>query len=156
MSSIGLPLGGRSLGLNQSTSDPVAEICRRGLRQSCGRGGFGNLAGFDMTGHAGLGAEDPHDAVVRERTDCIHECIDQVTVSVAPPQQHNIDHLVGILVEGLPTDRIFYVGAQIIVGVLVPAQLLYDHVASYAKFLSVVLSVRRGDHGGDLLELWVQ
>ena len=65
--------------------------------------------------------------------------------------------LVGVLVEELVTDRLLDFGAQFVVGVLVPTQLLNHHAVRNAELMSVILRVRRGDHGGVLpLYVWVQ
>jgi len=103
----------------------------------------------------GLGSENPHEAFVGEGPDGIHQGIYQVTVLVAPPQQHDVDDLVGILVEHFPADGFLNRGTNAVVGILIPAQFLHHHVSGNPEFLSVVLGIRRGDHGGVLLLLMV-
>src|SRR5690606_12082084 len=68
-----------------------------------------------------------------------------------PPQQHRVHDLVGILVDHLAATGLFDGGTNVVVGVLVPAELLDHHPVCNAKLLSVILRVRRGDHGGVLL-----
>jgi hypothetical protein len=77
-----------------------------------------------VAGLAGLGCQHPDHAVVGECGNRIHQRVDQVTVTVAPPQQDDVDYLVGVLVEQFRTGRLLHVGAHVVVGVLVPAPLL--------------------------------
>ena len=48
---------------------------------------------------ARLRGEHPDDPVVGQRTDRVDERIRQIAVALAPPQQHQIDDVVGVLVE---------------------------------------------------------
>ena len=80
-----------------------------------------------MAGPAGLGHEQPHHAVVGQRGDRVDERVDQVAVVLAPPEDDDVGHLVGVLVDHLAAAQIDDGVAQVLVGVLVPAELLHDH-----------------------------
>ena len=81
--------------------------------------------------------------------------VHQIAVTVAPPQQHDVDDLVGVLIEELSPAGILHVGPDVVVGVLIPAQFLDDLVFVDAQPLGVVRpAVTRRDHRRDLLHLW--
>jgi hypothetical protein len=99
-----------------------------------------------VTRTAGLGCEHPDHAVVGQRRDGVHQGVHQVAVAVAPPQQDDVDHLIGVFVEQLATARILRVGADIVVGVLVPTPLLDNLPSLDAQFAGVTRGVIRRDH----------
>src|SRR5829696_10007133 len=93
-----------------------------GLGEAGGLGGLGDVAWLDVAGAAGLGREDPDDTAVGERRDRVDERVDQIAVVVAPPEQHGVHHVVGVLVEQLVAVAQFLDrGAKVVVDVLVPA-----------------------------------
>lgn len=56
-----------------------------------------------MTRATRLGGQKHDGALIRERGDGIDESVHEVAVVIAPPQQDDVDHLIGILIEqGLP------------------------------------------------------
>ena len=124
--------------LHQSARAPVAEVGRRCLHQAGRRRRFGDLGGQHVPGLAGLGGDDPDHAVVGQRRDGVHQPVDEVAVAVAPPQQHDVDDLVGVLVEQLTAARLLDVGPDVVVGVLVPAQLLHNLIFLDAQLSGVV------------------
>jgi hypothetical protein len=86
-----------------------------------------DITGLDVARAAGLGHQQPDDTVLGQRTDRVHERIDQVTVVLAPPEDDDVGHLVGVLVDHLTARDVDDRVTQILVGVLVPAELLHDH-----------------------------
>jgi hypothetical protein len=98
---------------------------------------------------AGLGGEHPDDAVLRERTDGIHQGVHQVAVILPPPHQNHVDDIVGILVEEVTADLLLDGGTHAVVDVLVPAKFLDDHPRLDSEPLgdTGVTGVSRGDHG---------
>src|ERR1700694_685358 len=99
-----------------------------------------------MPGFAGLGCDDPDHAVVGQRGNRVHQRVDQVAVAIAPPQQHDVDDFVRVLVEQLTTARLLDVSPDVVVGVFVPAHLLHNLIFFDAQFAGVVRGVRRRDH----------
>ena len=61
-----------------------------------------------------------------ERGQRVDERVDQVTVVLAPPQQDRVDDLVVVLVDELAAGERRDRGAQLVVAVLVVAELLDD------------------------------
>ena len=104
-------------------------------------------AGCTWPGLPVLGVTHPDHAVVGQRRDGVHQAVDEVAVAVAPPQQHHVDDLVGVLVEQLAAARLFDVGPDVVVDVLVPAQLLHNLIFLDAQSAGVVRGVIRRDHG---------
>src|SRR6202165_5036274 len=99
-----------------------------------------------MPGFAGLGCDDPDHAVVGQRGNRVHQRVDQVAVAIAPPQQHDVDDFVRVLVEQVPTARLLDVSPDVVVGVFIPAHLLHTLIFFDAQFAGVVRGVRRRDH----------
>jgi len=107
-----------------------------------------------MAGFASLRCQDPDDPVFCQRGNSIHQPIHQIAVTVAPPQQHDVDNLVGILVKEFAAAGLLDVDPQVIVRVLIPAQLLDDLILVDAQPLrEAAPAVTRGDHRRDLLHL---
>jgi len=52
-----------------------------------------------VTRTARLGCKHPDHAVVSQRRDGVHQGVYQVSVTVTPPQQHDVDDLIGVFVE---------------------------------------------------------
>jgi hypothetical protein len=75
---------------------------------------------------AGLGGQQPHHAVLGQRAQGVDERVDEVAVAVAPPQQHMVHHLVGVLVNEV-TDPVQQQVPEIVVHVVVVADLHDDH-----------------------------
>ena len=99
-----------------------------------------------MPGLARLGGDHPDHAVVGQGCDGVHQTVDEIAVVVTPPQQHDVDDLIGILVEQFAAARVFYVGPDVVVGVFVPAQLLHNLIFLDAQSAGVVRGVVRRDH----------
>jgi hypothetical protein len=106
-----------------------------------------------VVGATGLRSQHPHHTVVRQRADRIHQRVDEIAVAVAPPQQHHVDDLVGVLVEQFRTGDILDGDTNLVIDVLVPSEFLNHMVVGDTELLNVVLGVRRGDHGGSLLQV---
>src|SRR5690606_22682668 len=98
-----------------------------GLLQAGGRSRLGDLAGFDVARPAGLRREQPHHPVVGQRSERVDQHVHEVAVAVAVPQQHHVDHLVGVLVDELP-DPVDDGVTELVVDVVVVAH-LHDHHA---------------------------
>ena len=108
---------------DQSLAAEMLLVCDR---PAVGRG-LGDVAGLDVARTAGLGHEQPDDAVVGQRGDRVHQGVDEIAVVLAPPQEDDVGHLVGVLVDHLAAREVDDGVAQVLVGVLVPAELLHDH-----------------------------
>mgnify|MGYP000589600054 CR=1 FL=1 len=100
--------------------------------------------GGEMFGGGAVGLDPDVVALVARQIAEVVRAGAQVAVVIAPPQQHDVHDFVGILVEKLSAARIFDVSADVVVGVLVPTQLLDDLIFVNAQSLGVVRRVRRG------------
>jgi len=80
----------------------------------------------------GFRREQPHHAVVGERAEGVDQGVDKITVVVAPPQQHHVDHLVGVFIDQL-TAAVDQGVAEIFIDVIVVSHLHYDHPRFYAE-----------------------
>ncbi len=138
--------GGLRLRLHQPAGAPVAEVGRRGLHQPRRRRRLGDLGGHARVLACPSWGEHPDDAVIGQRRDRVHQPVDEVAVVVAPPQQHHVDDLVGVLVEQLAAARVLDIGPDVVVDVVVPAQFLHDLIFLDAQPLGVVRGVCRRDH----------
>ena len=103
-------------------------------------------AGMHVPRLARLGGQHPDDAVIGQRGDGVHQSVDQVAVAVAPPQQHDVDDLVRVLIEQFATTGVLDVGPDVVVGVLVPTQLLDNLLFFDAQPSGVVRGAVRRDH----------
>src|SRR5690625_2189718 len=74
---------------------------------------------------ADLRGQQPHHAGLVEISQRVHEVIDEVTVTVPPPQQNDVDHLADLVAVELVTGEVFDIDPQIVVAVLVPTELLH-------------------------------
>ena len=70
-----------------------------GARQAGGGRRLVDVARLDVPVAAGLGREQPDDAVVGEVGERVDEGVHEVAVVLAPPQQHDVDDLVGVVGE---------------------------------------------------------
>ena len=95
---------------------------------------------------ARLGCQHPDHAVIGQWRDGVHQPIDQVAVVVTPPQHHDVDDFVGVLVEQLAAACLLDIGPDVVVNVIVPAQFLHNLIFLDAQPLGVVRGVRRRDH----------
>ena len=96
----------------------------RGL-QAGGRRGVGDVGRLDVAVAPGLGREQPDDAVVGEDADGVDERVDEVAVLVAPPQHHDVDDVVVVLVDQLGAGDRHDGGPQVLVAVVVVPDLLH-------------------------------
>src|SRR5690606_39169261 len=68
-----------------------------------------------------------------------------------PPQQHHVDHFVGIFIEQVATATLLDSGPDIVIDILIPAQFLDYHVRLDIEPVGDVdlafAGVSRGDHG---------
>jgi hypothetical protein len=99
-----------------------------------------------MSWLAGFGCDHPDHAVVSQGGDGVHQAVDEIAVVITPPQQDDVDHLVGVFVEQLTAARVLDVGPDVVVGVLVPAQLLHNLIFLDAQSLGEARGVVRRDH----------
>src|SRR2546421_1476540 len=120
-------LGPGGPGCHQPGGAPIlAGADDGGLLESSGRCRLGDLARLDVPGPAGLGRQEPDGAAVGERGDRVDQGVDQVAVTVTPPEQYHVDDLVGVLVDQLAAavdQRV----AEILVDVIVVPHLHNDH-----------------------------
>ena len=72
---------------------------------------------------AWLRGHEPHDTVIGKRTDGIHKRINQVAVVVAPPQEHDVHHVVVVVVDEFDSISLRQRRAQLLVAILVDADL---------------------------------
>ena len=112
----------------QSLPALTVEVCCRPGR----RRGLADLARLDVAVAAGLRGQQPHHAVVGEGAQGIGEQFEQVTVAVAVPEQHRVDHLVGVLVDQL-ADAFGQGVTEVFVDVVVVAHLHDHHVRLEAE-----------------------
>jgi hypothetical protein len=116
---------------------PVARrtTSRRGLRQPGDRGRLGDVGRLDVAVAAALGGQQPDVAVVGERADRVDKHVDEVAVALSVPEQHDVDHLVGVLVDQFFTGVRGDVVAQAFVHVVVVAGFHDDHPGLEAQTL---------------------
>src|SRR5918997_1679947 len=100
---------------------------------------------------ARFGREYPDDTVIGQRRPRVDQGVHQITVFVAPPQQHYIDDFIGVFVEQLGTKHLLDGRAHVVIDVGVPAELLHAHVGWDPEPLGNAelagVSRRGGDHG---------
>ena len=112
---------------DQSSALPVATGTHRGcLLQARGRRGVGDVLGFDMTVASRFGREEPHDAMIGQRPDRIHERIDEIAVVLAPPDEDHVHDIVVVLIDEFDALGRHKCLAQLSVGVAVSPDLPDD------------------------------
>ena len=87
-----------------------------------------DVRGLDVPAATGLGCQQPDDATRVECGQGVHEGVDQVAVTVTPPEQHHVDDVVVALVDERAAGDLLDRGAQHGVAVLVEADFL-DHLS---------------------------
>src|SRR6266487_1733584 len=123
-----LAAGARRLGCDQPGAGPVpGRADAGGLGQPGGRRRLADVARLHVSRPARLRGEQPYHTVVGQRPDRVDQRVDQVTVAVPPPQQDHVDHVVGVLVGELATAPLDDGRPQLLVDVLVVAELLHHH-----------------------------
>ncbi len=83
-------------------------------------------AGCTCPGLPVLGVATQIDAFLGERGDGVHQRVDEIAVAVAPPQQHHVNHFVGVFVEQVTAALVLDIESNVVVAVLVPAQFLHN------------------------------
>jgi hypothetical protein len=73
-----------------------------------------------------LGVSNHTHAVLGQRAERVDESVDEVPVTVAPPQQHMVHDLVGVLIDEV-TDPVQQQVPEIVVNVVVVTDLHDDH-----------------------------
>ena len=122
-------LAATDAGGDEARSLPVATGTHRGrLLQASGRCSVGDVFCFDMTVATWLRREQPHHTVVSEGADGVDERVDEVAVFVSPPQEHDIDDVVVVVIHHLDALSGQEAVAQPAIGVIVDAD-LPDHVS---------------------------
>ena len=106
----------------------AARAHRRRLLQSSGGCSISDVFGLHVTIASGLGCQQPDDAMVGKRADGINQCIDQVSIVIAPPQQDNVNDIVVVVVHELDSLGGQQAVAKASIGIVVGAD-LPDHVA---------------------------
>ena len=86
-----------------------------------------DVGGVDRAGSADLGREQPDRAATDEVGQRVDEAVDEVTVVVAPPQQDRVDDVAVVAVDHVGVDAVLDRDAQLVIGVVVPAEFLDDH-----------------------------
>ena len=84
-------------------------------------------AASTVPGRPTLGVSSQIDAAADEVGQRVDEAVDQVAVVVAPPQQHRVDDVAVVAVDHVGVDAVLDRDAQLVVGVVVPAELLDHH-----------------------------
>jgi hypothetical protein len=86
--------------------------------------------------------------VVGQRAERVDEGVDQVAVTLAPPHHHDVDDVVVVLVDEVLTGALADDLAQLLVAVVVPADLLHDGVVLDAELLRESVLTCRAAGGG--------
>src|SRR5207249_8501387 len=119
--------GSDGSGCDQPSGAPIlTSTDDRGLLESGGGCRLGDLARLDVAGPTGLGGQQPDSAVISEWSDRVDQGVDQVAVAVTPPEQNDVDHLVGVLVDQFAA-AVDQCVAEILVDVVVVPHLHNDH-----------------------------
>ena len=95
-------------------------------RQARRRGGLLDDTGIDMAGASGLGRQQHDEALVEELRQAVDHEVDEVVVAVAVPEQHPVRAVVEVLVLELGPDDVLEPEPQVVVDVVVIAELLDD------------------------------
>src|SRR3954469_23636636 len=117
------------LGCHQAGSGPFAGRADAARLRQAGRlCGLADVAGLNMAVAPGLRRQQPDVATVRQRAERVGQSVEQITVVVAPPHQHDVDHVVVVLVDQLALGDRLDGAPQLLVAVVVVADLLH-HLA---------------------------
>src|SRR5699024_12425167 len=109
---------------DQAGTLPGTQALGLGLDHARKLGGFGNHARRESAVLADTRGEQPYAAILSEGTDGINESVDQVAVLLAPPEQHDIAQLIGILIQEFPADDILDRLTDLRIAILVPSNIL--------------------------------
>src|SRR5580692_12301026 len=114
---------------DQARARPVAGRAHaRSLGQPGRRRGLADVARLDVTLPARLRREQPDVPPVGQRREGVDQRVDEVAVAVSPPEQDHVDHVVVVLVDQLYAVYLGDRAAQLLVAIIVVADLLH-HLA---------------------------
>ena len=131
------------------TGPAVAHADVGRLREPRRRRGLGDLAGLDVPAPPGLRGQHPDHAVLGERADRVDQGVDEIAVALPPPDQDQVDDLVGVLVEQFVAAPLLDGVAHRLVDIVVPTELLDDHArldAELARDVGRPSGIFRGNH----------
>jgi hypothetical protein len=104
-----------------------AALVLRVLDRPGGGRGLVDVAGLDVPVATGLGREQPDHAAVGQVGQAVDERVDQVAVVLAPPQQDDVDDVVGVVGgDELGAGACLDVGDEVLVDVVADADHLHD------------------------------
>ena len=114
---------------------------REGRRggQTSDRGSLGDVGRIDCFWPTYLGGEQPDRAAADQISEGVHQGVDEVTISLAPPQDHCLDDIAVIAVDEVGIDCILDGLAHRVVNVVVPAKLLDNHPLGQAKAVAYLV-----------------
>src|SRR5262249_53276897 len=125
---------------------PASGQARR-LRQPRGRRRLPDLARLDVVVPARLGGQEPDISAVCEWCQRVRQRVEEITVSVAPPEQDRVDHVLVVLADKFHVLALDDGPPQCLITVLCVADLLPHLTRLDAKSLGqvrLVLSLARG------------
>src|SRR5215467_13984774 len=135
-------------GRDQPGAEPVPPSGQaRRLRQPRGRRRLPDLARLDVVVPARLGGQEPDVSAVCEWRQRVRQRVEEITVSIAPPEQDRVDHVVVVLADKFHVLALDDGLPQCLITVLCVADLLHHLTRLDAKSLGqvrLVLSLARG------------
>ena len=97
------------------------------------RGRLGDVGGVDRVGAADLRGQQPDRAAADQVGQRVDEAVDEVAVLVAPPQHDRVDDVAVVAVDHVGVDGVLDGDPEVVVGVVVPAELLDHHAGLEAQ-----------------------
>src|SRR6185312_3499631 len=129
---------------DQAGAEPVPARAHAGGLGEPGAGRrLADLAGLHIVRPPGLGSEQPDVAAVSERRERVRQGVEKVPVPVPPPQKDHVDHVVIVLVDKLGVLLAGDGFAQLLIAVVVVADLLHHLTRLDAKSLGQALLILR-------------
>ena len=133
----GRRMSGDRLGGDQPGGRPVlADRGGGGLGEPGDRRGLGDVGGLDGVGSADLGGEQPDRAAADQVGQRVDEAVDQVAVLGPPPQHDGVHDVAVVAVDHVRVDGVLDRDPELVVGVVVPPELLDDGALGEAQPVS--------------------
>jgi hypothetical protein len=92
-------------------------------------GSLSDVFGLNVTLAPWLRGQQPHNALVCQRGNCVNECVGQVAVVLTEPQKGGVNHVVVIQINEVHTDNLNDSCAQIDIAIGVVSDFL-DYLAA--------------------------
>ena len=96
-------------------------------------------------GRPTLGVSSQIDAAADQVGQRVDEAVDEVAVVVAPPQQHRVHDVAVVTVDHVGVDAVLDRDAKLVIGVVVPAELLDHHAGLEAQPVCRMVAVAWAD-----------